>query len=83
MKKNDRNKWLFCSAKKIIGDYFKLRQKIDQSICVEDYYYIGDKRYSLDTLIKARRKAILSARKCSTQRKCYAKWCVAFSGYNF
>ena len=73
MNKDDRNKFLFCSAKRVIGDYFKLRKTIDQSICVGGYYYIGDKRYSLETLITARKKAILSARKCSAQRKCYAK----------
>ena len=79
MNKKDRNRWLFCSAKKDIGDYFRLVKKIDQSVSVGGYYYVGDKRYSLDVLNKARKRAILSARDCTTQRKCFQKWCIKFS----
>lgn len=73
MNKKDRNRWLFCSAKKDIADYFRLEKQINQSVCVGGYFYIGDKRYSLDVLIKARKKAIISARECTTKRKCFQK----------
>ena len=73
MNKKDRNRWLFCSAKRDIGDYFRLVKIIDNSVSVGAYYYIKDKRYSLDTLIKARNKAVLSARECSKKRNCFQK----------
>ena len=73
MNKKDRNRWLFCSAKRDIGDYFRLVKIIDNSVSVGGYYYIKDKRYSLEVLIKARKKAILSARACSTKRNCFQK----------
>ena len=73
MNKKDRNRWLFCSAKRDIADYFRLVNIINNSVSRGSYYYVKDKRYSLDTLIKARKKAVLSARACTTQRNCFQK----------